>query len=100
MPNAAPLSWRNAARERRSGPAWLYLIGLTGAVGTAAAIPVAAAWLAIRAAAGALVLLINPASGGTRSGSLTIAEIDSPAFTVRIWLAASSVWSFAIISTM
>ena len=76
-----------------------YWFGLTGAVGTTAAIPVAAACVAIIAADGAIELFKIPANGSTRSGSLTIAITASPAFTLRIWLVASGVFRSLLISS-
>src|SRR3954471_14567599 len=78
-----------------------YSIGLMGAVGTIDTMLLVAACVASAAADGALVLLPrSPANGGMRNGILTTADNASPALTFRSWLAASTVWSLATISTM
>jgi hypothetical protein len=69
-----------------------YRFGLTGAVGTTAAIPVAAACVASMAAEGAMALFNSPANDVMRDGSLTTVDTASPALTLRIWLAASTLW--------
>ena len=50
--------------------------------------PVAAAWSAMPTADGVVAVPIMFANGGTWNGSLTTAEIASPAWTLSSWLAA------------